>query len=167
LRQEIGFAGLDFLRGRIPIFRRTAFEHIADVNIVSAKAHFVEELIEEFAGTPNKRHTLQILIASGSFTHEDDIRLWIPVTEDEFRARLSERTADAISNLFLEVRQGCWKRIQRSAKGFQPRFLRSGRQIDFVLEERLLLEVAVRKLSGLLNGIAVFCHGFFFFDLPL
>jgi hypothetical protein len=79
---------------------RTALEDICNVNIFAREVHRLQNSRQQLSGASDERFPLLILICTGRFTDEHQIRVRISDTEYCLRPRAGEmRTFRASANL--------------------------------------------------------------------
>ncbi len=96
LRPQEGGAGPDLFGLRSPVFRRSAFDHIADVDLFADEAHGIDDLCQQSAGRADKRSSLPILIESGPLAHENDPGLGVPLPENDGLSSVPQVTPSAV-----------------------------------------------------------------------
>ncbi len=89
-------AGCNFVIFREAIFGRAAFDDVADVNVGAAEAHCLDHLREQFSGAAHEGFALNILVAAGTLSNEDELRFRIPDAEDDLRTSLVQLATHAI-----------------------------------------------------------------------
>ncbi len=102
LREEIMFAHLSFLLLRVPVARWSAFQDIADIDVASAEANPLDELVEELAGPPYKWFSLDVFFLSRRLTDKDQLRVRFTLAEDNVFACCGKGAFTALANLFPE-----------------------------------------------------------------
>ena len=80
---RIRFTGSYFLRPRIAVTGRTAFEDIAYIDISPLQSHGLDNPGQELSGAPDKRSPLDIFISAGRLADKDDFGLRIPLAKDD------------------------------------------------------------------------------------
>src|ERR1019366_8326527 len=91
LRFEVGAAGFDLVRGRIPVLRRGALHHVGDVAPRPVDPDLLEnQPVQELARTPDERLAGEILVAARSLTHEEQRGSGIPYPEDDLGPRAGQ-----------------------------------------------------------------------------
>ncbi len=98
-------AGFHFVRLRRAIFRRTAFHHVADVNVFALEAHRFDHLREQFSGAPHERQSLNIFVAPRPFADEHQFRARIAAAEDNGIALLTKLASLAIPDILADYLQ--------------------------------------------------------------
>jgi hypothetical protein len=106
LSQQEWRAGLDFVGFRQAVFRRATFYDVTDVNVFSLQAHRFDHLGEQFSSAADEGKTLCVFVTAGALTDEHEIRLGIPVAEDEFVSRAVQLAARAFAVVFADFQQG-------------------------------------------------------------
>ena len=99
LAQQGRRAGGDFVFFREAIFRRAAFHHVADVNVVAAQAHGFDHLREQFSRAADEGLALTIFIVAGAFADENQIGFRVADAEDDVAAPFVEFAARAIADV--------------------------------------------------------------------
>jgi hypothetical protein len=61
-----------------------------------------QQLVQELAGRPHERFSLQVLVAARRLTHEEEPGVRVSHAEDQLRARLAERAAMAIPDVLSQ-----------------------------------------------------------------
>src|SRR5689334_4018368 len=82
LLQQERLARLDFVRFRIAVVRRPAFDDIRNVDLRSRQAGGLQEFVEQLSRRANERLTLLILVESRRFSDEHYRGVWIADAED-------------------------------------------------------------------------------------
>ena len=102
---QVTLTARNFLRFRIAIVGRAAFQNITDVHFFSLHPDSFDDLVEKLSGFPDKRLALGIFIGARSLTDEHDVGTRAANSEDEIRARISEGTLDTRADIFVEFLQ--------------------------------------------------------------
>ncbi len=93
LPHEVGQARCDLVRLRIPVARRTAFEHVGDEDIrLTAQTDRLEHGVQKLPGAAHKGFAATILLGAGGLANDEPVRLWIANAEHALRAARVERT---------------------------------------------------------------------------
>ena len=82
---------------------RAAFEDICDKAVVSHEADLGEELVEQLPRPPDERLSLLILVEAGRLADEHQVRVGVPVPEDDRRPTVRERALPAVLELAVEL----------------------------------------------------------------
>ncbi|EAU63483.1 hypothetical protein STIAU_7007 [Stigmatella aurantiaca DW4/3-1] len=90
---------------RVPVARRPAFHHVADVDLVPAEAHRLDHLRQQLSRRADKGHTLDILVFPGPFPHEDEVRARVAHPEDDVLAPRAQLAAPAVAQLAADLIQ--------------------------------------------------------------
>ncbi len=91
---------------RLP--RRTAFDHVGDIDFFAFEAHGRDHVVEQLAGATYKRQSLRIFIRAWAFTYKHQSCVGIAVGEDDLVAALVECAAGAVADFFAnEIKRGC------------------------------------------------------------
>ncbi len=106
LALEIGLAGGDFLGTRIAVLRRTAFFHIADINLVAAQPHGEEDAIEKPSGLADEGLSPFVLLATWGLADEHEARLGVADPENDVPAPLAEGTAATVFEFGTDFLEG-------------------------------------------------------------
>src|ERR1700733_7830957 len=96
LAKQVRRACNDLVLFRQTVFRRPAFDDVADVHVLSAKAHRLDHLREKFSGSADKRLTLGIFVAAGAFADKHKLCFRIADAEDNLGPRLVQLAPGAI-----------------------------------------------------------------------
>ncbi len=96
---EVWLARRDLGGQRIAVARRAALEHGCEVRVVEREPDGPEQPLEQLARTPGERPAVAVLVEARRLAHEDEIRVGVPLAEDDLRAPLGERAADATGRL--------------------------------------------------------------------
>lgn len=96
LAEQKGRAGGNFVIFREAIFGRAAFDDIADVNVGTPEAHRLDHLREEFASAAHEWFALNVFVATGALSDEDELRFRIADAEDDLRASFVQFAAHTI-----------------------------------------------------------------------
>src|SRR5688500_17606409 len=70
-----------FVRLRIAVARRPAFDDVGDVDIFTPEVDGFDDPVQELSGTADERLALDVLIRAGRFADEHQVRIRIPDTE--------------------------------------------------------------------------------------
>src|SRR6266511_1744226 len=104
LPKQKRLAGVDFVRLRISIAGRTAFDHVCDVDISACEADRLDDFREQLTGAADERLPLLVFVRARRFADEHQIGVWIADTEHHLlpaeAAQLAAVTGGA--NLFVE-----------------------------------------------------------------
>jgi hypothetical protein len=100
---------LDLRRLRISIIRWTAFEDIADIDLVPFQPHGLNDLRQKLPRLSDERLSLQVFVTSGSFAHEDDARPGITDTENQVCPRPAQVTAEALPQFGSDSFEGFFR----------------------------------------------------------
>ena len=71
---KIRQTGMHFIRKRFAVFRRTTFHDVADEDLVTRKAHRLDNFSEQLAGAADKGKALLVFVISWTFANEHDLR---------------------------------------------------------------------------------------------
>ena len=80
-------AGRGLRRKGIAITRRTAFEDVGDIDLISIEVDDLHHVVKQFPGRARERNPLQVFLLSGGFAHEEEIGLAVPIAEDKVGPR--------------------------------------------------------------------------------
>src|SRR5262249_25479047 len=89
----------DFVRFGVTIFRRPAFEDVADVNIFTLETDGLDDLRQQLARPADKRQTLLIFVIARSLADEYKFGAGISRPEDAVCALSCELTALGVADL--------------------------------------------------------------------
>ena len=78
-------AAFDFLRVWGSVTRWTAFQYVADVDILSRHAHGLDHFCKQLTCSSYERPTGYVFIHSGSFPDKDKVRIAVTFTENGIR----------------------------------------------------------------------------------
>ena len=95
LAVEVGLAGGGFLRKRIAIPGWTALEHRREVHLVEGEADRRQEPVEKLARAAGERQPVPILVEPGRLADQDELRVGVPLPEDDLCPTVGKGTADA------------------------------------------------------------------------
>src|ERR1017187_4275308 len=110
-REELA-ADLHLVRLRRAVFRRAAFHHVADVDILAQQrnAFFFrgafDHLRQQLARAADERDTLRVFIRARTFAYEDQFGLLVAHAEDDFGALFVQAAAMAIANVVEDAEEG-------------------------------------------------------------
>jgi len=76
-----GKTGLDLVRFGIPVFRWSALDDIANVDLAAAEFDGFDNAGKKLAGGTDKRFSLPVFFESGPLTDEYELGPWITVTK--------------------------------------------------------------------------------------
>ena len=83
------------------IVRRTAFEHVQDVDVGPPQLHSLfDDVGQELTGAADKRFTGSIFVGTGCLSEETESRLRRPHAKDRLRSRASEMFATSAGDDF-------------------------------------------------------------------
>src|SRR5262245_10824242 len=95
LPEKKGLAGRDFVRLRIAVARRTALDHVRDVDVGAREADGLDDLRQQLAGAPDERLALLVFIGTRRLADEHELGARIADAEDDLlaakRAELAAR----------------------------------------------------------------------------
>ena len=103
----------------VRLLGRPAFHHVADVDILPPQgdAFFLggvlDHLGEQLSGAAHERDALGVFVGAGAFAHEDQRRVLVAHSEDQFVAPLVQAAAAAIADIVEDLRQ----RVVRGGRG--------------------------------------------------
>src|ERR1700691_1203467 len=95
-------ASRDFIFLRQAIFRRAAFHHVADVNILAAQPHRFDHLREQFPRAADEGLAFDVFIAAGTLADENHLRFHAAHSENDIRAAFVQLAASAVANGFSD-----------------------------------------------------------------
>jgi len=113
LLEQIGNAGLHFVRLGVAIVRRTALENVGDVDVLALEVDGLEDLVQQLAHRADEGLALEILVAARGLAHQHQCRVGIAHPEDGVRAPAVEfalRAAFDASRVELGERDGALAR---------------------------------------------------------
>ena len=93
---KIRETGLDFVGLRLPVVRRTALEHVRNIDILPGKADGRKNLVEKLSGLSNERFPLGVFVGAGRLSHNHERCLRVADTEHEVGAGLPEAAFPAV-----------------------------------------------------------------------
>ena len=102
---EVRLAGCDLGGERVAVAGRPALEHRREVRVVEREADGSEQPLEELPRATGERPPVAVLVEPRRLAHEDEVRVRVPLAEDDLRAALGERAADAARGLGGRVAQ--------------------------------------------------------------
>jgi hypothetical protein len=127
LAQEEWRTLLDFVSFRRAIFRRAAFDDVADVNVLALQAHRFNHLRQKFSSAANEGKALHVFIVAGAFADENELGFGIAVAEDDFIPRGMKFAACAFTKVGTNLEQII---VGNFVKGFEQRWRRGdGQQV--------------------------------------
>ena len=92
------------LRLGITIVRRSAFNHVGDVNILSpVQPDCVKVFIEKLTAPADKRFTLEILLLTRTFADEENLCFFISDAENKIGSRSSKLTFVAVAAVCFQL----------------------------------------------------------------
>ena len=92
------------LRLRIAIVRRSAFNHVGDVNILSpVQPDCVKVFIEKLTAPADKRFTLEILLLARTFADEENLCFFISDAKNKIGSRNSKLTFVAVAAVCFQL----------------------------------------------------------------
>ena len=104
LAKKKGLAGCDLVALGITIFRRAAFDDVADVNFGPRQAHpALDDIGEQLSRASDERLAAQILVVARRLADKHQIGLGVADAEDDVGAQRGELAAGAFAD---EVAQG-------------------------------------------------------------
>ncbi len=92
-------ASLDFAGFGVAVSRWSTFDDVGDVNLLAGQFDGLNDAGQKLAGRPYERLALQILVASGAFTHKDQLGLGVAHPEYDIAAPAAERAPPAITQI--------------------------------------------------------------------
>ncbi len=95
-------ASRDLFRIRIPVTRRSALEHVADVNLVAPEADGQQQEVQQLSGSPDERTSRIVLDCPRSLAHAHHSCLRIAFPEDDVLATLVQRAPSACPGYLAE-----------------------------------------------------------------
>ena len=84
---------------RRAIARRTALDHIGDIDLLALETHGRNHVVEQLPGAAHKGQSLRVLVGSGPFAHKHQPRRWRAVGKDDRVAAFVQRAARAVADL--------------------------------------------------------------------
>ena len=89
---------------RVSVFRRSAFYHIANINILAAvKVYNCKHFVKQLSSSAHKRLALQVLLFSRTFAYEHYLGIRIPYTENKICTCGAQLTLIAGKTRFLQI----------------------------------------------------------------
>jgi hypothetical protein len=95
LAKEMALAGLDLVRHRVTVPRRTTFQDVGDKDHVPGEVDPGEQLIEELPRLADEREALLVLVKPGRLPDEHQVRIGGAVAEDNLRPAFREAAPGA------------------------------------------------------------------------
>jgi len=96
LLKQRGRAGDDFLRLGRAVLRRTALQHVADVDLLTRDAHALgEDVGQQLAGASDEGSAGLVFLKAGGFTHENNLGVGVALAKNQHRPRGPQRTGGA------------------------------------------------------------------------
>ena len=83
-------AGKHLFRTRVAISRRTAFEHVGDIDLLARQACQRQDAVEVLARSAHKGFSLQVFIATRRLAHKHHARMGVARTKDNLGPRLTQ-----------------------------------------------------------------------------
>jgi hypothetical protein len=99
LAEEMRLAGLDLVRHRIAVARWPAFQDVRHEDQVPAEPDAGEKLVEELPRLADERESLLVLVEARGLADEHQVRVRVPVPEDDLRPAFREAAARAAGDL--------------------------------------------------------------------
>ena len=88
--------GILLIRQRIPVFRRTAFDDIGDLDVFSAEIEHGQHVVEQISGPADERDSLQVLLFAGPFSHKHQLCVLVADAENKIGPGRTEGAFHAI-----------------------------------------------------------------------
>ncbi len=98
-------ADFHFVRFGCAVFRRAAFDYVADVDVLAEERDAFlgggafDHLREELTGSADEGNSLGVLVGSGTFSYEDQFGLLVAYSEDDFVSGIAETAAVAVADV--------------------------------------------------------------------
>jgi predicted short-subunit dehydrogenase-like oxidoreductase (DUF2520 family) len=102
---QVGLAGVDLVRQRVAVARRTALEDVGDEHVAPLQADLAQQLVEQLAGPPHERQPLEVLLLTGGLPDEHQVGVGVAGPEDDLGAPLVQRAACAGACLLVQGHQ--------------------------------------------------------------
>ena len=128
-------AGGDFVRLGIAVFRRTAFQDIADVDVFTLEIDRLDDLRQQLARAADERQALLVFVVARRFADEDELGVGIARAEDDVGALRSELAALAVADFGADGFEGDPSADQSQTGSFGSRQLVASRR-PFLSEAR-------------------------------
>jgi hypothetical protein len=106
LLQQERLAGHDLVRLGCAIAGGPTFDDIADVYVLPAEAHRLDDLGEELPGAAHERLALGVLIGARRLAHEDQAGRGVSDSEDDLGAPGVQLAAGALAQFYSDLLQG-------------------------------------------------------------
>ena len=106
LLQQERLAGHDLVRLGCAIAGGPTFDDIADVYVLPAEAHRLDDLGEELPGAAHEGLALGVLIGARRLAHEDQPGRGVSDSEDDLGAPGVQLAAGALAQFFSDLLQG-------------------------------------------------------------
>ena len=100
-----GRQGLDFIRFRIAVLRRTALDDVRDVDVLPPQVDRFDDLRQQLAGPTNERLALQILVPPRRLADEHQLRVGSAYAKDEARTPAVQLAASAVTQIVTDSSQ--------------------------------------------------------------
>lgn len=102
-----------FSRQGITLIRRTAFDNIGDIDILSLQAYCLQHRREQLSGSTDKRFTLSILFLSGRFADHQQTGRLLTGTEHSLAACCLQAALLTMLNQHVQLRPVAAREIGR------------------------------------------------------
>jgi len=79
---QVGPAGVELVRLRVTVARRSALEGVADKHVLPRQPDLPQELVEQLAGAAYERQALEVLVMAGRLADEHQVGVRVAVSED-------------------------------------------------------------------------------------
>ena len=90
-------AGKHLFWTRIAISRRTAFEHVGDIDLLARQARQRQDAVEVLARSAHKGFSLQVFIATRRLAHKHHARMGVARAKDNLGPRLAQLAQAAVA----------------------------------------------------------------------
>lgn len=87
----------NFLQSRIPVFRRAAFEDIADIDLIALIPHRLDHPGQQLAGFTDKRLPLEVFIPAWRLADKDNFCTLTSAAEDNIFSACAEGATLAVA----------------------------------------------------------------------
>ena len=85
LLEQERLAGFDFVRFRITVVRRTALDHVGDVDLGTSQPCGLQQFVQQLACRAHEWFPLLVLVKARGLTHEHDRRVRVSDPKDHLR----------------------------------------------------------------------------------
>ena len=93
LPPQIADAGVLFHVQRVPVLGRTALYHVGDIDLGTVQMDDLQHIVQQLTGPAHKGDALLVLVLTGAFTDEHDLRRLTAVPKHHVGPGVRQRTA--------------------------------------------------------------------------